>query len=302
MTTIFRIGYLQRLPLQTPYTAVAAALGNILGRLPRHTPLVVDYSGVGRGIYDMLVDYGLQPVGITITGGDETHWHGSNRATVPKATLVSNLVRLLHAGELFVHGDLAEWPALRRELQNFRPEVTRSGHETWNAAAGSHDDLLIAASLAAWHQQGAQRPNWGLWEAMRRRVEGDAGEQFCIAADIGQAKDPTAICVMSRLERATRTDMFETPYAPAAAWQYRPIPAPVPVYQPGSVEASRTAAQAPVTADWEKNRLEIASRSTPHHPDARGLAPEPVNGPGVQSTYAIGSVEWRAEQARKAAE
>jgi hypothetical protein len=53
---------------------VAGALHRIMARLPRHTPLIVDYSGVGRGIFDMLVDNGLQPVGVTITGGDETHW------------------------------------------------------------------------------------------------------------------------------------------------------------------------------------------------------------------------------------
>jgi hypothetical protein len=292
---IFRIGYLQRLPLQTPYPGVAAALGRIMTRLPRATPLVIDYSGVGRGIYDMLVDYGLAPVGVTITGGDETHWHGSNVATVPKSTLVSNLIRLLHEGTLFVHGDLPEWPALRRELQNFRPEVTRSGRETWNAASGSHDDLLIAASLAAWHHQGAQRPSWGLFEYMRQRVEG-GGERFVVAADIGQSRDPTAICVMSRVDGPTREDMTDPPYAHAAAWQYRPTPAPAMIYQPGSVEAARTASTGPVTAEWEQRRVAMLNSETPHHPDVRGGPPVPVNGPEAKRVYAIGSVEWAAEQ------
>ena len=114
------------MPLKTPYPAVIARIHHIMSRLPRDTSLVVDFGGVGRGIYDMLVDAGLDPIGITMTGGFEVHWDG-NIATVPKSTLVSKLVACLHGGELFVHGDLTDWPLLRRELMNFRPEITRAG-------------------------------------------------------------------------------------------------------------------------------------------------------------------------------
>jgi hypothetical protein len=183
---------------------------------------------------------------------------GSNEVTVPKATIVSNLVRVLHEGALFVHGDLPEWPALRRELQNFRPEVTRSGRETWNAAAGSHDDLLISASLCAWHMQGAQRPSWGFFELMRQRFEGE-GETFIVGADIGQSRDPTAICVMSKVDRPTQADITDSPYAPAGAWHYRP-----------PVEAPRTSSTTPVTDPAELRRLEIGNRDTPDHPEGPG--------------------------------
>jgi hypothetical protein len=67
--SIFRIGYLGRLPLKTPYPAVVKRIRYIMDRLPRSTSLVVDYSGVGKGIYDDLVDDGLNPLGVTITGG-----------------------------------------------------------------------------------------------------------------------------------------------------------------------------------------------------------------------------------------
>ena len=67
--SLYRIGYLSRLPLKTPYPGVVEAIRRIVGRLPRGTDLVVDFSGVGRGIYDLLVDHGLNPTGVTMTGG-----------------------------------------------------------------------------------------------------------------------------------------------------------------------------------------------------------------------------------------
>jgi hypothetical protein len=63
MTTIYRIAHLERLPIKTPYPAQVARIGYVLNRLPRGTSLVVDFTGVGRGIYDMLIDAGLSPTG-----------------------------------------------------------------------------------------------------------------------------------------------------------------------------------------------------------------------------------------------
>src|SRR5215469_190853 len=109
MRSIFRISWLERIPLRTPYPAVVARVGAILGHLPRGTELVIDYSGVGRGIFDMFQFAGITPV------------------AVPKSTLVSRLVALTYSGELVVHKSLVDWPVLRRELLNFRTEVTPAG-------------------------------------------------------------------------------------------------------------------------------------------------------------------------------
>src|SRR5215469_6261350 len=159
--SLYRIGYLTRLPLRLPYPAVVTAIQRIIGRLPRDTNLVVDFTGVGRGIYDMLVDAGLSPTGVAMTGGIEVHRSG-NIATVPKSTLVSKLVARLHSGELVVHRDLSDWPALRRELINFRAEVTAAGTETWNARSGQHDDLVIATALCVWGLGDDAMPYGGL--------------------------------------------------------------------------------------------------------------------------------------------
>jgi len=157
VSTVYRIGHLERLTLKTPYPAQIERIRFIMGRLPRETSLVVDFTGVGRGIYDMLVDAGLSPIGVTIHSGFEVHSNG-NVFSVPKSTIVSTLVARLHSGELVVHKDLKHWPVLRRELLNFRPEITRTGQETWNARSGEHDDLVLALGLPVMVHVGQMRP------------------------------------------------------------------------------------------------------------------------------------------------
>lgn len=238
MTAIYRIAGLVRLPLHTPYPGVVSALVQIMSRLPRFTPLLVDYSGVGRAIYDMCIDAGLQPIGITITGGVDVMWHDCNTVTVPKSTLVSKLVAIAHSGQLQVHEALPDWPALRREMENFRPELTRSGRGlTYNAPVGKHDDLLISGALAAWYLQGPGRPGDNIFELYRQLAGAGGEERHCVAADIGQANDPSAIAYMTRIEIPDASAALAPGFRPAGA---EAVPhgttSPKPIPQPGSVE------------------------------------------------------------------
>ena len=58
-----RIGLLERLPLHTPYPAIAARVIDIVRRLPRRqTSVIVDRTGA-HAAYDMLVEKGLSPLG-----------------------------------------------------------------------------------------------------------------------------------------------------------------------------------------------------------------------------------------------
>jgi hypothetical protein len=187
----FRIGYLARLPLKLPYPAQVAAVGNIMSRLPRGSNLLVDNTGIGRGIYDMLTHEGWSPIGITITGGDwPSKEAGGRRYSVPKSTLVSKLVALVYSGQLSVHGSLKDWPALKRELENFRPQITTSGQETWNARGGTHDDLLNAAALCSWWCQHDDMNSWSFYEYARQRAAAAGfndtnAEEFVCGVDIG---------------------------------------------------------------------------------------------------------------------
>ena len=210
--SLYRIGYLSRLPLKTPYPGVVEAIRRIVGRLPRDTDLVVDFTGVGRGIFDLLVDHGLNPTGVTMTGGIEVHRNGSI-SSVPKSTLVSKLVAKVHSGELVVHGDLADWPALKRELLNFRSGVTPAGQETWNARSGEHDDLVIATALCVWGLGDDAVPYGGLLRYYAMEAGQLGTERFAVGVDLGQSVDPTAICVMSRIDNPSQADVLSEHFA-----------------------------------------------------------------------------------------
>jgi hypothetical protein len=204
--------HLERLPLRTSYLAQAERNGFIMRRLPRDTSLIVDYTGVGRGIFDMLVDAGLNPTGVTLTGGFNVNWSGDT-VTVPKSTLVSKLVARLHAGELFVHENLKEWPVLRRELLNFRAESTRGGSETWNSRSGEHDDLVLSLGLAVWYLTGG-RPFSGFLDYARRELHGGmaSGVAWAVGVDLGQSSDPTAISVLSKIDAPGLSDVTDPQY------------------------------------------------------------------------------------------
>lgn len=155
----YEVQHLERLRLGMPYPAQVDHLEALLCRSPlnRMAPRVlVDYTGVGRPVFDMFAGrHALRRAqGIVITGGRDTTCHGPGWS-VPKGELVSKLQALLHAGELRIAATLPDAPVLLRELQDFRVRFTESGHATFNAREGAHDDLVLALALAVF---GLSRP------------------------------------------------------------------------------------------------------------------------------------------------
>lgn len=155
----YEVQHLQRLKLGTPYPAQVDAIEAMLIRPPlnRLVPRVlVDYTGVGRPVFDMFAGrHALRRAqGIVITGGRDTARNG-NGWSVPKGELVAKLQALLHAGELRIAASLPDAPVLLRELQEFRVRFTEAGNATFNAREGAHDDLVLALALAVF---GLSRP------------------------------------------------------------------------------------------------------------------------------------------------
>ena len=115
------------------------------------TQLVVDATGVGLPVVDMIRDRGLRPIAaVTITSGaevrsseDKLSWH------VPRNDLFSLLVVLLQSSRLKV-GQISGAAALAQELQNLRvrPGTKADQIDTWRESI--HDDLVFAVALACW--------------------------------------------------------------------------------------------------------------------------------------------------------
>ena len=135
MSEVYRVGYLERLPLGTPYPGIVTHVGRLLGMLPG-AELVIDLTGVGRPVFDMFRFSGIAPIGVLITSGIAETGGGPIHG-VPKLDLVSRLQALLHEGRLKIHKELAEADMLVRELQDFRCEFTAAGHLTFNADPGN---------------------------------------------------------------------------------------------------------------------------------------------------------------------
>jgi hypothetical protein len=173
LKTALHLRHLERYPLRTPYTDVAdgvAALmrSDTLNRdeydPSRHrvakpkSELLVDKTGVGVAVTDLLKERGLKFTSVTIHGGEKVT-RAKGAYNVPKLDLVAALEVPFHAQTLKVAEGLRLWGALREELQNFRRKVNaKTAHasfEHWRES--DHDDLVLAAALACWGAAGGRR-------------------------------------------------------------------------------------------------------------------------------------------------
>jgi hypothetical protein len=163
-----RLRHLERYELRTPYPEIADKVAALMreealspnehdpsrARIYRSEPrLIVDNTGVGVAVSDLLKARGLKFEAVTITGGDRTHRTKTGGTwRVPKRDLVAALEVPFHTGELKIAKDLALAPTLKKELLNFRRKVDlRTAHDSYEHwREGDHDDLVLAAALACW--------------------------------------------------------------------------------------------------------------------------------------------------------
>jgi hypothetical protein len=121
--------------------------------------VVVDRTGVGRPVCDLLKQSGVSHAAVTINAGSQEA-RGRGGFNVPKQKLVSNLQVALSTGRLQIARGLELGEMLREELYNFELKVnvatTNVSYEAWRE--GEHDDIVLAAALAAW---GADRKRRG---------------------------------------------------------------------------------------------------------------------------------------------
>jgi hypothetical protein len=244
---IFRCGFLERVPLGTSYVGIVHHVARLLHRLPAGAELVIDFSGVGRPVFDMFAATGLTPTGLLITAGRAEAYDGGI-LHVPKLSLISRLQALLHEGRLKIHRDLAEAPTLVRELADFRVQYSAAGSLTFGARVEKHDDLVLALAIACWRAHGAG-PGRAMWELYREQAPALRGEAepitTVVGVDLGQSQDPTAIAVVQRV--------------PASRIEERPghqppliEPAGEALYAPGSVERAEQDARRRASAAGEQ--------------------------------------------------
>jgi len=153
---------LQRLKLQTTYDEVIEHLVGLMNTTPlREAELVIDDSGVGRPIGDMIeAQTTLRPIRVTTTGGEHANKITERRWHVPKQEMVSLLSGLFATRMIRLAHNLPNLEVLRRESQTFLRTYTSSGRSTFSAASGRHDDTISALSLACWWATMKHSPAW----------------------------------------------------------------------------------------------------------------------------------------------
>lgn len=169
----YTAGHIERLPLNTRYPRVVSHLGELISAL--RTPvselivpdvaLVVDYTGVGRPVADMIVDadFDCDLLLVTITGGDSVTDGPMGEKRVPKRDLASSVQRLLQEERLIIPAAMPWVDVISEELTGFRVKINLRGHDSYGAGddwrSAAHDDLVLSLALAAWYGEHWQSAN-----------------------------------------------------------------------------------------------------------------------------------------------
>lgn len=141
--------HLERVPLNTSYVDQVnhlTALHSHVRKQGHPSYLIVDSTGVGRAVIDLLRKAGESPIAISITGGDKPtitgyDWH------IPKRDLIHALISAFQSRRLKIARSLPYAETLTRELLNFKLKLNSKGHDTYNAGKDSiHDDLLMSVA------------------------------------------------------------------------------------------------------------------------------------------------------------
>lgn len=160
----FQGKHLARFTLGTPYPEIVQGVGTLLStpQLVGKCRLVVDATGVGRPVVDLLRKAGLRLVPVVITGGDKVTAE-DGFLKVPKRDLVASLQVLLQTQRLRFAASLPLAPVLVEEMKNFKVKLTLSGHDTYGAwREGQHDDLILSVALATWYATYRTGWAWGM--------------------------------------------------------------------------------------------------------------------------------------------
>jgi hypothetical protein len=149
--SLYRLTHLER--WRIPYPDLVRVVGSALHSPPLagHHQLVVDSTGVGVAVWQMLGRAGIESTSLTITGGTEV---GSTALglSVPKGELIGAMQCVLQTHRLKVAPGLPLGKVLAAEMAEFvrrtNPVTGHNQFASWRE--GSHDDCVLAVSMAIW--------------------------------------------------------------------------------------------------------------------------------------------------------
>jgi hypothetical protein len=118
--------------------------------------LCMDASGLGAPIRDYLKQYTIFGGGIhgkkifpvVFTGGQAARLDPiTQNYNISKAIIIGNFQGLMQHKRFGYAPDLAALPQLEKEIGSFKYHLTSSGHASFDAESGAHDDLICAICI-----------------------------------------------------------------------------------------------------------------------------------------------------------
>lgn len=154
-TAVYMMRHLERLQLGLDYPTIVEKIKGMMmhEKLARQASLIVDATGAGQPILQMMQQSGLSPIGVTITGGAAVTT-GKNGYNVPKSELVSALNLVFQSRRIKIPTGLHLKAEFLKELERFKVTMSNTGVNTYEAAVASvHDDLVLSVSMGIWYAE-----------------------------------------------------------------------------------------------------------------------------------------------------
>jgi hypothetical protein len=154
--SLYRMRYMERFPLGMDYPSQVERIRSMLTHqeLIRKTTLIVDATGVGLPVLQMMKEQGMNPIGIWITAGNNVSNRGADGYNVPKRHLVSALNLVFQSRRLKIPVGLKNRRDFMRELEGFSMKITAAGTDTYEAEVESvHDDLVMSTAYGIWYAE-----------------------------------------------------------------------------------------------------------------------------------------------------
>lgn len=155
--THYMVRRVERMPLGTSYPLVADRIAEIVSGLRQRSQalerrhqnfaieVVIDATGIGLAVGDLLRERGIYPVSVLFTSGDKRlDRHG--QVSIGKGWMIGRIQVLLQAGRIHLPAT-DEAQALVDELVNYEVTINEHANASFNARPGKHDDLVIALGL-----------------------------------------------------------------------------------------------------------------------------------------------------------
>ena len=152
----YHIVHLERPPLETSYEKIVDRVIQLY-RQTKNGSIIIDFTGVGRPVFDMFRRGRVIPYGICITGGSQFSRDGYIY-NVPKRDLAGCLQVLYQQQRIKVSGKLDHARTLNSELLDFKVKIDAdTGHDTYEHRSGKHDDLVLSVACACWYGENGIR-------------------------------------------------------------------------------------------------------------------------------------------------